>query len=120
MTQFGYACIFFQLLLTPEGTRFTPKKHEASIKFAMEKNLPILKHHLTPRTRGFTTSLPFFREKIPAIYNIQLAFDKSSKVCYFDFYYISVYITILYNGCIVLKTVAKQPNMTRSLMLNCY
>ncbi|XP_063532499.1 1-acyl-sn-glycerol-3-phosphate acyltransferase gamma-like [Cydia strobilella] len=67
------------LLMTPEGTRFTKKKHEASLKFAKEKNLPLLKHHLTPRTRGFTTSLPHFRGKIPAIYNIQLAFDKDAK-----------------------------------------
>ncbi|KAG7299723.1 hypothetical protein JYU34_016722 [Plutella xylostella] len=67
------------LLMTPEGTRFTPTKHEASLKFAQEKNLPLLKHHLTPRTRGFTTSLQYFRGKIPAIYNIQLAFDKDSK-----------------------------------------
>lgn len=73
--------LYFQLLLMPEGTRFTAKKHEASLAFAKEKNLPLLKHHLTPRTKGFTTSLPFFREKIPAIYNIQLAFDKDSKVC---------------------------------------
>ncbi|XP_013188785.1 1-acyl-sn-glycerol-3-phosphate acyltransferase gamma [Amyelois transitella] len=65
------------LLLTPEGTRYTKKKHEASLNFAREKNLPLLKHHLTPRTRGFTTSLQFFRGKIPAIYNIQLAFGES-------------------------------------------
>lgn len=66
--------------MTPEGTRFTPTKHEASLKFAKERSLPLLKHHLTPRTRGFTTSLQYFRGKIPAIYNIQLAFDKESKV----------------------------------------
>ncbi|KPJ09749.1 1-acyl-sn-glycerol-3-phosphate acyltransferase gamma [Papilio machaon] len=67
------------LLMTPEGTRYTPTKHEASLKFAKEKNLPLLKHHLTPRTRGFTTSLQYFRGKIPAIYNIQLAFERNSK-----------------------------------------
>ncbi|VVC93487.1 unnamed protein product [Leptidea sinapis] len=67
------------LLLTPEGTRFTPTKHEASLNFAKEKNLPLLKHHLTPRTKGFTTSLQHFRGKIPVIYNIQLAFEKDSK-----------------------------------------
>ncbi|XP_013178209.1 PREDICTED: 1-acyl-sn-glycerol-3-phosphate acyltransferase gamma-like [Papilio xuthus] len=67
------------LLMTPEGTRYTPTKHEASLKFAKEKNLPLLKHHLTPRTRGFTTSLQYFRGKIPAIYNIQLAFERDCK-----------------------------------------
>lgn len=35
----------------PEGTRFTEKKHEASVKFAEERNMPILKHHLIPRTK---------------------------------------------------------------------
>lgn len=80
--QLGELCDYpdpIWLLLMPEGTRFTAKKHEASLTFAKEKNLPMLKHHLTPRTKGFTTSLPFFRGKIPAIYNIQLAFDKNSK-----------------------------------------
>lgn len=68
------------LLLFPEGTRFTKTKHEASLKFAKEKNLPLLKHHLTPRTKGFTTSLQYFRGKIPAIYNIQVAFETESKI----------------------------------------
>lgn len=68
------------LLLFPEGTRFTPKKHEASMKFAQEKGLPVLKHHLTPRTKGFTTSLENIRGKIPVIYDIQIAFSKDSKV----------------------------------------
>ncbi|KOB72228.1 Acyltransferase AGPAT6, partial [Operophtera brumata] len=40
------------LLLNPEGTRYTKEKHDESLKFAKEKNLPLLKHHLTPRTKG--------------------------------------------------------------------
>lgn len=65
------------LLLYAEGTRFTAKKSEASQKFAKEKGLPILKYHLTPRTKGFTASIQHMREKIPAIYNIQIAFKES-------------------------------------------
>lgn len=42
-----------QLLLYPEGTRFTKKKHEAAVEFARSKNLPVLKHLLQPRTKGF-------------------------------------------------------------------
>jgi lysophosphatidic acid acyltransferase/lysophosphatidylinositol acyltransferase len=41
------------LLLFCEGTRRTPKKLEASQQYARENNLPLLKHHLLPRTRGF-------------------------------------------------------------------
>jgi lysophosphatidic acid acyltransferase/lysophosphatidylinositol acyltransferase len=37
-----------------EGTRFTKSKHETGIKIAKEKGLPILKHHLLPRTKGFS------------------------------------------------------------------
>lgn len=45
-----------------------------SIEFARQKNLPELKHHLLPRTKGFTTSLPPMKGKIPAVYDIELAF----------------------------------------------
>ncbi|XP_011311483.1 1-acyl-sn-glycerol-3-phosphate acyltransferase gamma [Fopius arisanus] len=68
------------LLLYAEGTRFTKKKHEVSEKFAKEKGLPVLKHHLTPRTKGFTASLPFLKGKVNAIYDIQLGFDGKASV----------------------------------------
>ncbi len=38
-----------------EGTRFTEEKHKISMQIAAKKGLPELKHHLLPRTRGFTT-----------------------------------------------------------------
>ncbi|KAL3281234.1 hypothetical protein HHI36_004448 [Cryptolaemus montrouzieri] len=62
------------LHMYPEGTRFTPTKHKASIEFAKEKNLEQLKHHLQPRTKGFVTSLPPMKGKIPAIYDFLVAF----------------------------------------------
>ena len=42
-----------QLCLFAEGTRFTPEKHEVSKEFARSRGLPVLKHHLIPRTKGF-------------------------------------------------------------------
>ncbi|XP_017784632.1 PREDICTED: 1-acyl-sn-glycerol-3-phosphate acyltransferase delta-like [Nicrophorus vespilloides] len=63
------------ILLFPEGTRFSPKKHEAALKFSRERGLRELKHHLVPRTKGFTTSVPYMRGKIPAVYDIEIAFD---------------------------------------------
>lgn len=69
-----------QLLLNAEGTRFTESKHEASIKFAQDRGWPVLKHHLIPRTKGFTASLPVLKEKCPAIYDIQLAFHKDDEI----------------------------------------
>lgn len=37
-----------------EGTRFTQAKHEVSMEVARKKNLGELKHHLLPRTKGFS------------------------------------------------------------------
>lgn len=67
------------LLLNAEGTRFTEKKHEASVKFARERGMVELKHHLIPRTKGFTASLPYLRGR-SSILDIQLAIDKNSSV----------------------------------------
>jgi lysophosphatidic acid acyltransferase/lysophosphatidylinositol acyltransferase len=43
----------FTITLFCEGTRFTKEKHEASMEVAKQKGLPLLKHHLLPRTKGF-------------------------------------------------------------------
>jgi len=67
------------MLLYAEGTRFTKEKHEASIKFARSKDLPELKEHLLPRTKGFSVGLPYFRHNLPAVYNVQLAFKGDNK-----------------------------------------
>lgn len=72
--------MLLQLLLNAEGTRFTEQKHGASIKFARDRNMVELKHHLIPRTKGFTASLPYLKLKCPGLYDIQLAFDKKEKV----------------------------------------
>lgn len=67
------------LLLNAEGTRFTEKKHEASVKFARDRGMVELKHHLIPRTKGFTASLPNLRGR-SSILDIQLAISKDSTV----------------------------------------
>ncbi|KAH8366214.1 hypothetical protein KR093_010199 [Drosophila rubida] len=68
------------LLLNAEGTRFTPAKHEASVKFAQERGMTVLKHHLIPRTKGFTSSLPTIRGICPAVYDVNLVFKRDAKV----------------------------------------
>ena len=44
-------------MLSCEGTRFTENKRVASMQIAREKGLPELKHHILPRTKGFTLLL---------------------------------------------------------------
>lgn len=50
------------------------------MEFAKERGIPVLKHHLIPRTKGFTTSLPYLRNKCKYIVDVQLAFDKNARV----------------------------------------
>jgi len=63
------------ILLFPEGTRLSPNKHAEGIKFCQERGLREMKHHLVPRTKGFTTSVPVMRDKIPAIYDVEIVFE---------------------------------------------
>lgn len=68
-------------VMTAEGTRFTKEKHDASVKFAMERNLIPLKHHLIPRAKGYITCVPILKKyKNVSVLNIQLAFDKNASV----------------------------------------
>lgn len=69
---------WFTLLLFCEGTRFTPAKHKLSMDFAARNNLPILKHHLSPRTKGFIHSIYGLKGKIPAILDLTVAFTEDS------------------------------------------
>ncbi|KAF7489856.1 1-acyl-sn-glycerol-3-phosphate acyltransferase gamma [Sarcoptes scabiei] len=68
------------LLCFAEGTRFTKTKHENSMKFAQERHLPILKHHLLPRPRGFHLCVKTFQEQKADVYiaQIQLRFSRDS------------------------------------------
>lgn len=63
------------LCLYPEGTRFTEKKHAEALKFAKERNLTPLKHHLIPRTKGFAAVASAARgvPKCPALYDYTVA-----------------------------------------------
>lgn len=61
------------LLLFAEGTRMNPEKLEASKEFAKKRNLPILKHHLTPRTKGFIETMKSLnKNEIKAVYDVTL------------------------------------------------
>jgi len=65
-------------VMTAEGTRFTKEKHDASVKFAMERNMIPLRHHLIPRAKGFITCVPMLKKaKNLSVLNLQLAFDKN-------------------------------------------
>lgn len=65
---------WFTLLLFPEGTRYTPEKHEASCEVARQKGYPELKHHLLPRTKGFAYSMQEMKGKVNAVYDCTIEF----------------------------------------------
>jgi len=67
------------LLLFPEGTRFSADKHRASLEFAAKEGLPLLQHHLLPRTKGFTFTVDHIdRSKVEIVYDVTLVENASS------------------------------------------
>ena len=67
------------ILLFPEGTRFTKDKYLASKKFAESRNLPVLKHHLVPRTKGFSYTISHLDPaKITWVYDVTLGCDTAT------------------------------------------
>lgn len=87
------------MIFYPEGTRFTPEKHENSIKYAKEHSIEPFKYHLIPRAKGFSICMKHIKglyeynnnlmkesgdekseknisQVITSIYNIQLAINE--------------------------------------------
>lgn len=69
----------FWLAIFAEGTRLTEAKVQASIEYARSQGLPELKHHLIPRTRGFAVTVHYFKDKVPAVYDMEVAFPKNKE-----------------------------------------
>lgn len=65
---------YMWFLLYCEGTRFTETKHKISMEVADKKGLARLKHHLLPRTKGFTTAVQCLRGTVSAVYDVTLNF----------------------------------------------
>lgn len=58
-----------------EGTRFTKEKHKKSMEYAKKKGLPLLKHHLAPRTKGFALLAEYLRGgNFKAVYDVGVAY----------------------------------------------
>ncbi|XP_068127137.1 1-acyl-sn-glycerol-3-phosphate acyltransferase gamma [Hyperolius riggenbachi] len=70
---------YMWFLLYCEGTRFTETKHKISMEVADKKGLARLKHHLLPRTRGFTTAVQCLRGTVSAVYDVTLNFREKKN-----------------------------------------
>jgi len=71
---------FFNVLMFCEGTRFTKSKHETSMKVAREKGMPELKHHLLPRTKGFSMLNRGASGRINAIYDLTIGIAENNGI----------------------------------------
>lgn len=59
-----------------EGTRFTQSKYMEGVQYANDRGLPVLKHHLVPRTKGFSTLAHYLQTtgNFAALYDIGFAY----------------------------------------------
>ncbi|CAK8687851.1 unnamed protein product [Clavelina lepadiformis] len=75
----------YWLLIFCEGTRFTPDKQKTSNEFAVKNGLRPLKHHLVPRTKGFSLISRGLRDTVPAVYDVTLCFPGNKDPTLSDF-----------------------------------
>lgn len=61
-----------------EGTRKTPKKLAESQAFSKQRDLPVLRHVLLPRTKGFVATISQLRVELDAVYDITYAYPKEA------------------------------------------
>jgi lysophosphatidic acid acyltransferase/lysophosphatidylinositol acyltransferase len=66
------------VLLFPEGTRYTPEKYAASRQFAESRGLPVLRHCLVPRSKGFSFTVANLEPgRVRWVYDVTLACGRS-------------------------------------------
>ncbi|KAK3741102.1 hypothetical protein QZH41_013925, partial [Actinostola sp. cb2023] len=72
-----------QLMIFPEGTNLDEYSQPRSDSYARKNNLPLYKHVLHPRVRGFVHCIEKLRKatrRIDAVYDVTIAFDQDH--CY--------------------------------------
>lgn len=55
--------VSLKLTIFAEGTRYTEEKYLKSVEFSKKKGLPMLKHHMQPRIKGFALAYSCLKEK---------------------------------------------------------
>lgn len=64
------------ITLASEGTVFSREKHAKAIKFCLDKNLPILEHHLVPKPSGFITAIEYLKKTgFKSVLNCELVYS---------------------------------------------
>eukprot|EP00043_Microstomoeca_roanoka_P013761 m.135279 g.135279 ORF g.135279 m.135279 type:complete len:438 (-) comp15844_c3_seq2:86-1399(-) len=61
-------------MIYAEGTRLTPDKLEQSQQFCRERNLPVLKNVMCPRTKGWVLVMQELRHVVDSVITLTLAF----------------------------------------------
>ena len=69
----------FIIALCPEGTRLSKEKIEVGQDYARANGLPVLRHHLVPRTKGFTAISCSLKEHINVVYDFEFAFPDAER-----------------------------------------
>jgi len=64
------------LISFSEGTRLTAEKLARSQAYAREHGLPVLRHVLVPRTKGFVATVQGLRSHVDAVYDLTLGYER--------------------------------------------
>jgi len=74
LTHFASHNYPIELLIFPEGTDLTEYSMHKSEQYALKNNLPIYKHVLHPRVKGFQMAVHLLRSSVDAVYDITIGY----------------------------------------------
>lgn len=68
--------VAFWLIMFAEGTRITARKLERSQDFARRQGLPVLRHVLIPRPKGFLAAIEGLGSQLDAVYDLTIGYPE--------------------------------------------
>lgn len=73
--------MFLGLVSYCEGTRFTPRKYQATVEWCRSNNKPVPKHTLFPRAKGFVATVQTLRKTphVKAVYDCTIVYGKGQE-----------------------------------------
>lgn len=66
----------FWLIMFVEGTRITPRKLERCQDFARQQGLPVPRHVLIPRPKGFLAAMEGLGRQVDAVYDLTIGYPE--------------------------------------------
>lgn len=67
------------LVVYPEGTRRTPENYRRSVEYCLGRNLPVFRHLLFPRTKGFSALIQYLPKNFSHVVHAAITYSENGE-----------------------------------------